>query len=263
MVSPKVNFISCPFNCGYPNLGTGLGSMLLSNHFKSVNYEIFDEWIPCSYRHRYQLTAAVEFKSLFEKSVKNLEFSNAVILNGDHFSSFFSISKALEVDPDLTLIWIDPDFDLNTPYSSPTGNLHGMTVAHLLGHGYRQLHPTNFIKNQRLYYVLSNDPDPGELSLMRKYQFFSITPQQLLRCKISGSVYISLDFDCIHEFEAVSRSAKAIFNFKDICEFLKRLLNQFCVRWIDFNEFNPYFDPFDKCFKMATNLISLVTDRLR
>ncbi len=37
--------------------------------------------------------------------------------------------------PRLGLIWFDAHGDINTPDTSPTGNIHGMPVACLLGHG--------------------------------------------------------------------------------------------------------------------------------
>lgn len=34
--------------------------------------------------------------------------------------------------PDLCLIWVDAHADINTPMSSPSGNLHGQPVAFML-----------------------------------------------------------------------------------------------------------------------------------
>jgi arginase family enzyme len=39
----------------------------------------------------------------------------------------------LERYDDLRIIWVDAHGDINTPSTSPTGNLHGMPVAFLLG----------------------------------------------------------------------------------------------------------------------------------
>jgi arginase len=37
------------------------------------------------------------------------------------------------------LIWFDAHGDMNLPETSPSGNIHGMPLAHLLGHGDRDL----------------------------------------------------------------------------------------------------------------------------
>lgn len=55
-------------------------------------------------------------------------------LGGDHSMSMGTVPGP----PDATrvgLVWIDAHADLNTPATSPSGNVHGMPVAHLLGHG--------------------------------------------------------------------------------------------------------------------------------
>jgi arginase len=39
----------------------------------------------------------------------------------------------------LGLIWIDAHADINTPESSPSGNIHGMPLATILGYGHQEL----------------------------------------------------------------------------------------------------------------------------
>lgn len=57
-----------------------------------------------------------------------------LVLGGDHFIALGSIAAALShFGNDLAVIWIDAHADLNTPATSPSGNLHGMPFAALLG----------------------------------------------------------------------------------------------------------------------------------
>jgi arginase len=57
-----------------------------------------------------------------------------LVIGGDHSIAIGSVSAALEhFGPDLAVLWIDAHADLNTPDTSPSGNLHGMTMAALLG----------------------------------------------------------------------------------------------------------------------------------
>jgi arginase len=57
-----------------------------------------------------------------------------LVIGGDHFIAAGSVAAALEVHgDDLALLWIDAHADLNTPDGSPSGNLHGMPFAALLG----------------------------------------------------------------------------------------------------------------------------------
>lgn len=60
-------------------------------------------------------------------------------LGGDHSVSMGTVTgNALRGNPQGVrsgLIWVDAHTDYNTPQSSPSGNIHGMPVAHLTGLG--------------------------------------------------------------------------------------------------------------------------------
>ncbi|PIO67544.1 arginase domain protein [Teladorsagia circumcincta] len=49
------------------------------------------------------------------------------------------VASAIRPYGDLGLIWVDAHMDAHTPSSSPSGNIHGMPVAHLLGYGDKNL----------------------------------------------------------------------------------------------------------------------------
>lgn len=54
-----------------------------------------------------------------------------IVLSGDHSSALGTISgvKAAKPDKRLGVIWIDAHADLHSPYTSPSGNVHGMPLA--------------------------------------------------------------------------------------------------------------------------------------
>ena len=59
-----------------------------------------------------------------------------IVLGGDHAVSLGSVAQACAGGAGRTgLLWIDAHGDLNVPANSPSGNVHGMPLAHLLGHG--------------------------------------------------------------------------------------------------------------------------------
>jgi arginase len=62
-----------------------------------------------------------------------------VILGGDHSVAAGSVSGVAEFyrkqGQKIGLIWIDAHADMNTPGTSPSGNVHGMPLAALLGLG--------------------------------------------------------------------------------------------------------------------------------
>ena len=66
-----------------------------------------------------------------------------VTLGGDHSlaaGSVAGVATALQERGErVGLLWLDAHSDLHTPSTSASGNVHGMPVAHLLGHGDRGL----------------------------------------------------------------------------------------------------------------------------
>ena len=66
-----------------------------------------------------------------------------LILGGDHSIAVGTVSGIAAVarrkGKKLGLLWVDAHGDINTPESSPSGNIHGMPVASLLGHGPTEL----------------------------------------------------------------------------------------------------------------------------
>jgi len=58
-----------------------------------------------------------------------------IILSGDHSSALGTISgiKAANSNKTLGVIWIDAHADMHSPYTSPSGNIHGMPLAAAMG----------------------------------------------------------------------------------------------------------------------------------
>ncbi len=66
---------------------------------------------------------------------KNLKAGNfPLVLSGDHSSALGTISgiKAAHPNKRLGVVWIDAHADLHSPYTSPSGNIHGMPLAAVL-----------------------------------------------------------------------------------------------------------------------------------
>lgn len=62
-----------------------------------------------------------------------------LILGGDHSLAIGSVSGSAWGGRRAGLIWVDAHGDFNTPDSTPSGNIHGMSVAALTGRGHPAL----------------------------------------------------------------------------------------------------------------------------
>jgi arginase len=78
------------------------------------------------------------------------------VLGGDHAVSMGSVAGVVRraAGRRVGVLWIDAHADLNTPATSPSGNVHGMPLAHLLGHG-----------DPRLVAAIRGGPGPGGAAL--------------------------------------------------------------------------------------------------
>lgn len=98
---------------------------------------------PCGgFRHLAEVTAWNQ--SVFSATLAALDAGRLpLLMGGDHCLAMGSISAVAQHcrarGRRLKVLWFDAHADANTPESSPSGNLHGMPVACLLGHGPAQL----------------------------------------------------------------------------------------------------------------------------
>jgi len=69
--------------------------------------------------------------------------SKPIILGGDHSIAIGSVAGLSAFhrkrDQMVGVIWFDAHGDMNTPETSPSGNIHGMPFAAILGHGPKEL----------------------------------------------------------------------------------------------------------------------------
>ena len=99
-----------------------------------------------------------------------------LILGGDHSIAIGSVSATQrhfhQRRESIGLIWVDAHGDLNTPGNSPSGNIHGMPLAHLLGRGDEAFialaGDAGPIDPSRVVLIGLRQLDPGERALIRE-----------------------------------------------------------------------------------------------
>ena len=153
-----VSLIGAPTDIGAGHLGArlgpealriaGLGQALVARGIDVVDRGNLDgprnPWQPPheGYRH---LPEVVEWNRLvMEASLAELRLGRMpVLLGGDHCLGLGSITAVArhcrETGKKLRVLWLDAHADFNTSDVTPSGNVHGMPVACLVGLGPREL----------------------------------------------------------------------------------------------------------------------------
>ena len=153
-MSTTINLIGAPTDIGAGMRGASMGPEALRvanivSVLQSHGLEVIDTgnlsgpanpWLPPvnGYRH---LNEAVAWNVSVHAAVHEaLEQGHLpILLGGDHCLGIGSISAVARhcraVGKKLRILWLDAHADFNTSVLTPSGNIHGMPVACLCGHG--------------------------------------------------------------------------------------------------------------------------------
>ena len=149
-----ISLIGAPTDIGAGSRGASMGPEALRvanivSVLESHGLEVLDRgnvsgpanpWLPPvdGYRHLNEVVAwnvAVHEAMLAELKLGRLP----ILLGGDHCLGIGSISAVArycrEAGKKLRVLWLDAHADFNTNTLTPSGNIHGMPVACLCGHG--------------------------------------------------------------------------------------------------------------------------------
>lgn len=168
------------------------------------------------------------------KAVKDTIKSNffPVVISGDHSSSGGTIAgiKAAKPNSKLGVIWIDAHSDLHTPYTTPSGNMHGMPLSATIGEDNldckvhdlddKTIKAWNDLKDigkispkvlpEDIVFISLRDYEKEERFLIEKYGMKVITtnevrrkgPENAVRAALRylsdcTDIYVSFDVDCL------------------------------------------------------------------
>ncbi|MXW17511.1 MAG: arginase [Gemmatimonadetes bacterium] len=94
-----------------------------------------------------------------------------LVLGGDHSLSIGSVAAVAEhyrqQDRSIGVIWVDAHADMNRPETTPSGNIHGMSLAVLLGRGHPRLtHRVPSVRPENASVLGARELDAGEKRLI-------------------------------------------------------------------------------------------------
>jgi len=168
-VQDKISIIEVPSEIGAGTRGASLGVNAIkiaalnegSDYFKkhqSENIQTENDSLLEPVRHRYakRIPEMVTLYNRIADKVKDKlseKDSFAIILAGDHSTAGGTIAGIKMARPQerIGVIWIDAHADIHTPYTTPSGNIHGMPVATAIAED-NMFQKENTIDNETKFY---------------------------------------------------------------------------------------------------------------
>lgn len=202
-----------------------------------------------------------------------------LVLGGDHAISMGTIAGVSsffhERERKVGLIWIDAHADMNTPETSPSGNIHGMPLATSIGMGpdaltqLRGFSPKVHPKNVALVGIRSVDVQ--ERINVRKSGMVSFTMRDIdergmrsvmdeaIRIASNGTegIHVSLDLDSIDPAEApgVGTPVKGGLSYREAHLALEMIADSRKMLSIDCVEVNPVIDDANRTAILAVEFL--------
>jgi arginase len=213
-----------------------------------------------------------------------------LFLGGDHSLSMGSVNGVArhcrENGRDLFVMWLDAHADYNTPATTITGNLHGMSAAFLCGEpGLDRLlgqEPRASIDSSRLELFGTRSIDKLEKELMRVRRISIADMRQidefgvgvLIRRVIdrikaaNGVLHLSFDVDFLDPSVApgVGTTVPGGATYREAHLIMEMLHDSGLVRSVDITELNPFLDERGRTARTVVELIGSlfgqqITDR--
>jgi len=204
-----------------------------------------------------------------------------IYLGGDHSISIGTVASSCHAGP-VGLLWVDAHGDFNTPASSPSGNVHGMPLAVLLGDGAQELvdvgYPGPKLSPAEIVLLGVRDLDPGEQKALveKSINVFtmrdidelgmaSIARQALARLSHFDRIHISFDMDCLEPSVApgVGTPVPGGLSYREAHLLMEILAESGKVSAVDIVEVNPILDDGNRTADMAVKLLeSLLGKRI-
>ena len=198
-----------------------------------------------------------------------------LVLGGDHSVALGSLVGMASAHGQGGVVWLDAHGDLNTPESSPTGNVHGMVLAAALGLGgsafAREGWTLPAVESGRLALVGVRSLDQGERELLKRLDAKVFTMTDLDRIGIercmreaiahaSGAAFlhVSLDLDVVDPETApgVGTPVRGGLSYREAHLAMELIAESGLADSFDVVEVNPVLDRENATGKLAVELIA-------
>ena len=223
-------------------------------------------------------------------SLKNNFFP--VLISGDHSTSAATIAgiKMAKPKSKIGVIWIDAHADLHTPYTTPSGNMHGMPVAISIGEDNEEssVHELDaetkkdwdYLKNigkaspkvlpEDVGYISLRDFEKEEKHIIDKYEMKVITtkevrskgPENIVRSVTRylsdcTDIYISFDVDSLDSSisKGTGTPVSNGLRERELEDLISKFMQNRKVCCFEISEVNPTLDKENLMAEIAFNIL--------
>ena len=202
-----------------------------------------------------------------------------LVLGGDHSVAAGTVSGVAEVfrqrGEKIGLVWIDAHADMNTPESSPSGNVHGMPLACCLGYGPRELtHLFDFapkVEGRNVVLIGLRDVDLRERPIVRESGVTAFTMRDIDECGLrnimerairivtdgTAGFHLSLDMDAVDPDEApgVGTPVRGGMTYREAHLAMETICDSGRLLSMEIVEVNPVLDDANRTALLGVELV--------
>lgn len=219
----------------------------------------------------------IKLAGIVKQALANGKFP--LVLGGDHSVAAGTVSGTAaayrEKGQKIGVVWIDAHADMNTPEISPSGNVHGMPLASLLGLGPQELtHIFDYapkIEGANVVLIGLRDVDPREREIVRQTGVTAFTmrdiDEQGLRNIMelafekashgTAGFHLSLDMDAVDPDEApgVGTPVRGGISYREAHLAMEMVCDTGNMLSLEIVEVNPVLDEANRTALLGVELV--------
>lgn len=292
MTTPCLTLIGAPTDVGASVLGASMGPDALriaglASALRARGLDVADrgnlsgppnpqQGVQDGFRHLIEVTAWNQ--AVFDAVSDALAVGRLpLLLGGDHCLAIGSISAVAQhcrlQGKRLQVLWIDAHADANTPDTTPSGNLHGMPVACLMGHGptsLTELGGAVALQTAQLQLIGVRSVDAAEkrfvhalgiavhdMRTIDEVGMHSVVKQALQGVDSDTHLHLSFDIDSLDPDIApgVSTAVRGGLTYREIQLCMEMLADCGQLGSVDLMELNPARDVRNQTAELVVDLI--------
>ena len=292
MENKNVSIIGVPCDYGQQRRGVDMGPSAiryagLQERLQALGYDVIDEGnIQASNKQKRQQQDA-RLLNLDEVVQVNTELANRVktvvdnhrtplVLGGDHSIAIGTLAGLSLKYKNLGVIWFDAHADLNTPETTPSGNIHGMPLATSIGLGHERLtsilHSDAKIQAENIIIIGGRSIDEGERVLIKERGIRVYTMHEIDRLGMThvmeqtlayfndkqiDGLHLSLDLDALDPLytPGVGTPVAGGITYRESHLAMEMIQESGLLTSAEFVEVNPILDERNKTADVAVALV--------